>query len=79
MPMTTIQIRSSTREKLARLKASSRETYDELINKLIALVPEGDEEGSYSRAFRLGLLQARLDRKERRVVRHEELKRRLGL
>jgi hypothetical protein len=61
MLMTTIRIRSSTREKLSKLKTSSRETYDELMSKLIALVPEGDEEGSYSRAFRLGLLQARLD------------------
>jgi hypothetical protein len=48
--MTTIQSRSSTRDKLSKLTASSRETYDELINKLIALVPEGDEEGSYSQA-----------------------------
>jgi hypothetical protein len=66
MLMTTIRIRSSTREKLSKLKTSSRETYDELMSKLIALVPEGDEEGSYSRAFRLGLLQARLDIREGR-------------
>jgi len=45
MSVTTIQINSTTREKLAKLKSSSRETYDELINKLLALVPEGDEEG----------------------------------
>ncbi len=79
MSVTTIQINSTTREKLAKLKSSSRETYDELINKLLALVPEGDEEGTYSHAFRLGLLQARLDIKEGRVLSHDELKRRLGL
>jgi hypothetical protein len=79
MSTTTIQVRSTTREKLAKLKGSSRETYDDLINKLIALIPEGDEEGPYSHAFRLGLLQARLDIREGRVVSHEELKRRLGL
>jgi hypothetical protein len=79
MSTTTIQINSSTREKLAKLKASSRETYDDLINKLMALVPEGDEEGPYTQAFRLGLLRARLDIKEGRLVSHEELKRRLGL
>jgi hypothetical protein len=79
MSTTTIQVSSTTREKLAKLKGSSRETYDDLINKLIALIPEGDEEGPYSHAFRLGLLQARLDIREGRVISHEELKRRLGL
>ncbi len=79
MPATTIQLRSSTREKLARLKSGPRETYDELINKLMALVPEGDDEGKYTEAFRVGLLNARLDVREGRVVSHEEVKRRLGL
>jgi len=45
----------------------------------MALVPEGDEEGRYTEAFRLGLLQARLDVKEGRIVTHKEVKRRLGL
>lgn len=79
MSTTTIQLASATREKLAKLKSSTRETYDELINKLLALVPEGDEEGTYTQAFRLGLLRARLDVKEGRVISHEEVKRRLGL
>ncbi len=79
MPITTIQVTSETRKKLAKLKSSSRETYDDLINRLLALVPEGDEEGPYTQAFRLGLLRARLDVKEGRVLTHEELKRRLGL
>jgi len=79
MSVTTIQVTSATREKLAKLKASSRETYDELINKLVGLIPEGDEEGMYSEAFRLGLLQARLDIKEGRILTHKEVKRRLGL
>jgi len=79
MSVTTIQINATTREKLAKLKSSSGETYDDLINKLLALVPEGDEEGPYKHAFRLGLLQARLDVKEGRVLAHDEVKRRLGL
>jgi len=79
MATTTIQINSSTREKLAKLKASANETYDDLINKLMALVPEGDEEGLYTQAFRLGLLRARLDIRDGRITSHEELKRRLGL
>src|SRR2546423_13325770 len=79
MSVTTIQVTPATRQKLARLKSSSGETYDDLINKLLSLVPEGDEEGPYTHAFRLGLLQARLDVKERRGLTHEEVKRRLGL
>ena len=77
--ITTIQLAPSTRQKLAALKASPRETYDELLNKLIALVPEGDDEGLYTDSFRMGLLSARLDIRERRVTDHDLVKKRLGL
>ena len=76
---TTIQVSEGTREKLARLKSSPRETYDELLNKLLSLVPEGDEEGRYTQAFRVGLLEARLDIKEGRLTPLREAKKRLGL
>lgn len=77
--ITTIQLSSSTRHKLAALKATPRETYDELLNKLISLVPEGDDEGLYTDAFRIGLLSARLDIRARRVTDHDLVKKRLGL
>jgi hypothetical protein len=77
--ITTIQLSSSTRQKLAALKTTPRETYDELLNKLIALVPEGDDEGLYTDAFRIGLLSARLDLRARRVTDHDLVKKRLGL
>ena len=76
---TTIQISEDTRDKLTRLKSSPRETYDDLLNKLLALVPEGDEEGKYTQAFRVGLLEARLDVKEGRLTPLREAKKRLGL
>jgi len=76
---TTIQVSTETREMLARLKSRPRETYDELLRKLIALVPEGDDEGPYTQAFRIGLLDARLDVKEGRVIPLREAKKRLGL
>ena len=79
MSVTTIQITVATRQKLARLKSSSGETYEGLINKLLSLVPEGDEEGRYTHAFRVGLLQARLDVREGRVLTHKNVKRRSGL
>jgi len=70
---------SETRNRLARLKSTSRETYDEVLNKLLALVSEGDEEGVYGQSFRVGLLSARLDLKEGRVLDHECVEKRLGL
>ncbi|TLZ65478.1 MAG: hypothetical protein E6K16_02775 [Methanobacteriota archaeon] len=76
---TTIQVSESTRKKLARMKSSPRETYDELLNKLLSLVPEGDDEGRYTQAFRVGLLEARLDIKEGRLTPLPEAKKRLGL
>ena len=76
---TTIQVSEKTRERLARLKSSPRETYDELLRKLLTLIPEGDEEGRYTESFRVGLLNARLDIKEGRLTDHREVKKRLGL
>lgn len=77
--ITTIQISPSTRERLAALKTSPRETYDELLNKLISLVPRGDDEGLYTDSFRIGLLSARLDIREGRLTDHEVVRKRLGL
>jgi hypothetical protein len=77
--ITTIQLTPATRERLALLKQSPRETYDEILNKLLDLVPIGDDEGVYRAAFRVGLLNARLDVRAGRTVSHEELKRRLNL
>ena len=79
MRATTIQVSATTRNKLARLKTSPRESYDELLNRLLSLVPEGDEEGLYTEAFRFKLLQARLDMKAGRWTDHETVKKRLGL
>jgi hypothetical protein len=75
---TSIQLLPATRERLAHLKAG-RETYDELLNKLLFLVPEGDEEGRYTNDFRLGLLNSLVEVKTGRTVKHDEVKKRLGL
>jgi len=77
--ITTIQLSPSTRHKLAALKGGPRETYDELLNKLIALIPEGDDEGLYTDSFRVGLLAARLDIRAGRATDHQLVKKRLGL
>ena len=79
MAVTTIQVRPQTKDLLAKLKATSRETYDEVLNKLLTLVPDRDEEGIFTQAFRVGLLQSRLDIRKGRVVTHDQVRRRLGL
>ena len=76
---TTIQLTEATRERLARLKSRPRDTYEEVLNRLLSLVPEGDDEGLYTQAFRVGLLDAMLDVREGRLVDHDRVKRRLGL
>lgn len=77
--ITTIQLSPTTRDRLSRLKSNPRETYDELLNKLLALIPEGDDEGRYTEEFRIGLLNARIDIREGRLVSHEQVKKQLGL
>jgi hypothetical protein len=77
--ITTIQVTPETRDRLAALKSSPRETYDELLNKLLTLVPRGDDEGAYSDAFRMGLLDARLDIRSGRLTDHEQVRKRLGI
>jgi len=80
MPMaTTIQISPETRERLSALKSSPRETYDELLNKLLSLVPRADDEGAYTDQFRVGLFNARLDIQAGRLTSHDQVRRRLGL
>jgi len=77
--ITTIQVSQATRGRLAALKSTPRESYDELIDKLLTLIPSGDKEGSYTDLFRMGRLNARLDARARRTLDHDGLKGRMGL
>lgn len=79
MALTTIQLRVATRLRLARLKRHGRESYDELLNRLMAMVPEGDEEGAYTEAFRSDLLEARAQVRRGKLVILSVVKKRLGL
>jgi hypothetical protein len=79
MENTTIQISRATREKLNSLRAHKRMTYDELLNALMSLVPEGDEEGMYSEEFRASLLRSLLDVKDKKMHSSEEVKKKLGI
>ena len=76
---TSIQILPETRTMLSGLKESTRETYDDLIRKLIGLVPKGDEEGDYNDKFRFSLLNAKIDVMENRTYSLSEINKTLGL
>lgn len=75
---TTIQISESTRTKLAELKDSPRQTYDEVLGKLIDLVPKGDEEGGYKPAFRGSILRGLLDARHGNTTSLADLEKQLG-
>ncbi len=76
---TTIQIETTTRNKLNNLKPYKRATYDEIIEALMDLIPEGDDEGMYTPEFRASLLRGLLDLRHNRVYSNEEVKKSFGL
>ena len=75
---TTIQIRPETREQLSKLKAG-RETYDDLLNAFLELVPKGDDEGEYTDEFRLSILRGLLDIRRGRTHSLTDVKKDLGI
>ena len=76
---TTVRVSEKTRAKIEELKEYKRESIDEVLNKLLALVPEGDDEGEYTVEFRAGLLQSLAESKAGKFITHEQLKKELGL
>jgi hypothetical protein len=76
---TTVRVSESTREKIEALKEHKRESVDEVLNKLLALVPEGDGEGKYTEEFRAGLLKSFVESKMGKTYSLSEVKKKLGL
>ncbi len=76
---TTIQLEKSTRERLNKLRIYKRATYDEIINALIDLIPEGDDEGKYTAEFRASLLRGLLDIRHGRTYSSDDVHMKLGL
>lgn len=79
MSYTTIQISVETRERLAKLKTYERETYDEILNALIGLLPSGDDEGEYTEEFKASMMRALVDIKHGRVHSIQDVRKKLGL
>ena len=76
---TTIQLEKNTRERLNKLRIYKKATYDEIINALMDLIPEGDDEGKYTSEFRASLLRGLLDIRHGRSYSSAEVRTKLGL
>lgn len=79
MTYTTIQITQTTRERLNKIKSSERETYDQLLNALLDIVPSADEEDQYTEDFKASLIRSLKDIKQGRTYSIEEVRKRLGV
>lgn len=79
MQNTTIQINKNTRLRLKKFMIGKRETYDELLNLLMDLVPDGDDEGAYTTEFKMSIIRGLMDIKRGRTYTHYQVKRELGL
>ena len=62
-----------------KLKPYKRATYDEIIDALMNLIPEGDDEGAYTEDFRASLLRGLLDIKSGRTYTTDQVKKLLGV
>jgi len=69
---TTIQVKQSTKEALERMKIFSRETYNDVLERLMEEVQEINEETKKE------IECARQEIEEGRYVTHEDLKKEMG-
>jgi DNA-binding TFAR19-related protein (PDSD5 family) len=76
---TSIQLSHKTKERLANMKMAASETYDELINALLDVVPSGDDEGQYTEEFKASLLRSLSDVKHGKTYTLKEVESALGL
>ncbi|HUY69993.1 MAG TPA: hypothetical protein VMV00_00290 [Candidatus Baltobacteraceae bacterium] len=79
MQNTTIQINKATRARLQEFRIGKRETYDEILNVLMDLVPNGDDEGEYTPEFKMAIIRGILDIKHGRTRTLEQVEKELGL
>ncbi|MHA1910314.1 MAG: hypothetical protein ACTSYA_01350 [Candidatus Kariarchaeaceae archaeon] len=72
----SIEISEKIKNELDQIK--SNENYDQIITKLLKLIPIGDDEGEYTPEFRLELLNAKLEAVEGETIDHQNVIEALG-
>ena len=75
--VTTIQLTEETKKDLEKFKTTTRETYEEIIRKLIEIVMEDKME--FSEETKKDIKEARNDIRAGRVLTTSELVREIGL
>ncbi|MBI2140333.1 hypothetical protein HYU14_05395 [Candidatus Woesearchaeota archaeon] len=80
MEQTSIQIGKETLERLKSLKEYRRETYDELLNKVIAIIEKlNKDEPELTQSILAEIEQGRKESKEGKGVSTKQLMKKLGL
>ena len=77
--LTTIQLEKSTKNKLEKLKEYKRETYDELVNKLIEISEFVNAEPELKEEFLEEIEDARKEIKAGKGISTEKLLKELGI
>ena len=75
--VTSIQLENKTRARLEKMKTFSKESYDDVVNRLLNIVE--DDEGVLSKHTIKNIEKSLAEIKAGKVVSHEEVKKRLGL
>ncbi|MFH1222669.1 MAG: hypothetical protein V1492_06330 [Candidatus Micrarchaeota archaeon] len=76
---TTILVHKETRERLANLREYGKESYEEVINKLITIYEKLHEEGKLTDATKKEIETARQQIKEGKGINTKKLMEELGL
>ena len=75
--VTSIQLENKTKSKLNKMKIFPKESYDDVVNKLINIAE--DDEGVLSTSTIKDLEEALDDVKKGRLLSHSQVKKKLGL
>jgi hypothetical protein len=75
--VTSIQLENKTKARLEKMKIFSKESYDDVVNRLINSIE--DDEGILNKQTIKDLEKALKELKKGKFIPHEEVKRRLGL
>ena len=79
MAYTSIQINVATRKRLVNFKEYTRETYDELLNKLMTVVEKIKSEGELAEGTKKAIREGRKDISSGRKYSTKELLKSLGV
>jgi len=75
--VTSIQLANKTKARLEKMKTFSKESYDDVVNRLLNIVE--DDEGVLSKQTIKNIEKSLAEIKAGKVLSHKDVKRKLGL